>query len=64
LFAASSALREQGSRPMTPDEQIYFDEQLTSLREKMDSMKSDSIWSQGFEMTMEQALELALQSAA
>jgi predicted ATPase/class 3 adenylate cyclase len=64
LFAASSALREQGSRPMTPDEQIYFDEQLTSLREKMDSMKFDSIWSQGFEMTMEQAMELALQSAA
>ena len=45
---------------MTLDEQIYVDEQLTGLREKMDLMKFDSIWSQGFGMTMEQAIEFAL----
>jgi len=60
LFAASSALREQAGRPMTPDEQIYFDEQLRGLREKMDSIKFDSVWSKGHAMMMEQAIELAL----
>ena len=60
LFAASHRLREQSERPMTPDEQIYFDEQLTILRQKMDTMKFDSFWSQGFGMTLEQAIEFAL----
>ena len=61
LFAAANRLREQGDRPMTPDEQIYFDEQLKSLREKMDPMNFDSVWSKGHAMMMEQAIELALE---
>jgi len=61
LFAAANALREKGGTPMTPDEQVYFDEQLKGLREKMDSMKFDSIWSRGQVMTMEQAIEFALE---
>ena len=61
LFAAASALREKADTPMTPDEQIYFDEQLKGLREKMDSMKFDSAWSKGYAMTMEHAIELALE---
>jgi len=59
LFAAASGLREKDGIPMTPDEQIYFDEQLKGLREKMDSMKFDSIWSQGRAMTMETAIAYA-----
>ena len=39
LFAAANALREKGGTPMTPDEQVYFDEQLKGLREKLDSIK-------------------------
>ena len=61
LFAAANALREKGGTPMTPDEQVYFDEQLKGLREKMDSMKFDSIWSKGHVMTIEQAIEFALE---
>ncbi len=61
LFAAANALREKGGTPMTPDEQVYFDEQLKGLREKMDSMKFDSIWSRGHVMTIEQAIEFALE---
>jgi tetratricopeptide (TPR) repeat protein len=60
LFAAANALREKGGTPMRPDEQIYFDEQLRGLREKMESTKFDSIWSQGRAMTMEQAIAYAL----
>jgi hypothetical protein len=46
---------------MTPDEQVYFDEQLKGLREKMDEIQFDSIWSKGQVLTMEQAIEFALQ---
>jgi len=60
LFAAANALREKGGTPMTPDEQVYFDKQLTTLREKLDSIQFDSIWSKGLVMTMEQAIEFAL----
>jgi len=60
LFAAANALREKGGTPMTPDEQVYFEEQLGILREKVGLMKFDSIWAQGRAMTMEQAIETAL----
>lgn len=60
LFAAANALRETGSTPMTPDEQTYFDEQLKSLREKMNAKQFDSVWSRGHAMSMEQAIEFAL----
>jgi tetratricopeptide (TPR) repeat protein len=61
LLGAASALREKGGTPMTPDEQIYFDERLKELREKMDSMKFDSLWSQGRALTMESAIAYALE---
>jgi tetratricopeptide (TPR) repeat protein len=60
LFAAANALREKGGTPMTPDEQVYFDKQLNILRDKLDSIPLDSIWSKGLVMTMEQAIEFAL----
>lgn len=60
LFAAADALREKGGTPMTPDEQVYFDEQLIVLREKLDKIQFDSIWSKGKSMTMEGAIQLAL----
>jgi tetratricopeptide (TPR) repeat protein len=60
LFATANALREKSGTPMTPDEQVYFDEQLKRLHEKMDLTKFDSIWSKGQSMKMEQAIEFAL----
>ena len=62
LFAASSALRQKSGTPMTPDEQTYFDEQLESLRQKMDLSKFDLVWSNGHTMKMEQAIELAIET--
>jgi predicted ATPase len=61
LFGAASALREKSGTPMTPDEQIYFDERLKELREKMDSLKFDSLWSQGRALTLESAIAYALE---
>ena len=61
LFAAANALREKGGTPMTPDEQIFFDEQLRDVREKLDSKRHESIWSTGRNLSMEQAIQMALQ---
>jgi len=46
---------------MTPDEQVYFDEQVKGLREKLDTTQFDSIWSRGRALTMGQAIEFALE---
>ncbi len=62
LFSAADALREKGGTPMTPDEQVYFDEQLKGLRNKLDKIQFDSIWSKGCTMTMEQAITFAVSS--
>ena len=61
LFAAANILRKRHGTPMTPDEQLYFEEQLTILREKMNEALFDSAWSTGYAMSMEQAIMLALQ---
>jgi tetratricopeptide (TPR) repeat protein len=60
LFAAADALRAQSGTPMTPDEQVYFDSELASLRQKLDPEAFASIWSKGSAMPMEQGIELAL----
>jgi tetratricopeptide (TPR) repeat protein len=60
LFAAANVFREKSSTPMTPDEQVYFDEQLNGIRDKLDAKQFEAIWSRGQAMTMEQAIEFAL----
>jgi hypothetical protein len=60
LFSAAQALREKDGMHMTPDEQAYFDKQLKTLHEKLDSTQFDPAWSSGHAMTMEQAIQFAL----
>ena len=57
-------LREKTGTPMTPDEQVYFDEQLKGLREELNSIRIDSAWSKGRALTMERAIEFALEEKA
>jgi predicted ATPase/class 3 adenylate cyclase len=61
LFAAANALRERSGTPMTPDEQVYFNEQLNTLHERMDSDRFNGIWTKGRALKMEQAIGLALE---
>ena len=61
LFAAADALREKVSSPTTSDEQTYLDEQIKALRRKIDAQQFDRTWADGRALTMEQALELALE---
>jgi predicted ATPase/class 3 adenylate cyclase len=62
LFAAANALREKAGTPMTLDEQVYFDEQLGMLREKMSDAEFKKAWEDGSMMTMEQAITFALEA--
>jgi tetratricopeptide (TPR) repeat protein len=63
LFAAADALRVKVDSPMTVEEQIYFDQQFDVLRQKMDALQFDRIWSNGRALTMEQVLDYALGEA-
>lgn len=64
LFAAADTLREKSGIPMTPDEQSYFDEQLRRLREKVNEAQFELIWSKGNMLTLEQAIQFALDDVA
>ncbi|HKJ39770.1 MAG TPA: hypothetical protein VJ972_13415, partial [Anaerolineales bacterium] len=59
LFGAAEALREISNSVRTPAEQKEFEEAKANLRSGMDDF--DKIWEQGHTMTMEQAIEFALE---
>jgi tetratricopeptide (TPR) repeat protein len=61
LFAAANMIREKSGTPMTPDEQAYFDGQLTSLRRQMSVQNFERLWNKGRAMKMEQAIGLAME---
>jgi len=61
LIAAANAVREKGGTPMTPDEQIYYDEQLKCLRERMEPIAFESAWSKGNALSMDDAITLAIE---
>jgi hypothetical protein len=45
---------------MTPDEQTYFDAQVSALRGKVDANQYNVIWAKARTLTMDQAIELAV----
>jgi tetratricopeptide (TPR) repeat protein len=62
LLAAANALRKRAGTSMAPDEQVYFDEQLGRLREKMSVAEFKKAWEDGSMMTMGQAITFALEA--
>ena len=60
LFAAADRLRENNNTPMTPDEHVYFGQQVAAARAALGPAGFTSLWSQGTFLTMDQAIELAL----
>jgi len=61
LFAAASAIREKANIRMRPEEQVYYDQQLKRLHDKMDSPTLEWIWSKGHTLSMEHAITLAVE---
>ena len=50
-----------GRSPMTSEEQAYFDEQMDVLRQDMDPGQFERIWNSGRALTMEKAVQFALE---
>ena len=61
LFAAAHALRERAVTLMTPDEQVYYDEQLKCLRARSDQVAFDAAWSKASMVSMDDAITLAIE---
>ena len=61
LMSAAEALRETSKSPRTPQERVEYEAEVTSLRTGMDEKTFVSLWEEGRAMTMEQAIEYALQ---
>jgi predicted ATPase/class 3 adenylate cyclase len=63
LFSATEALREKIRTPMTDNERVEYDTEVARLRSMLNESDFKSLWSDGRALTMEQAIELALEAA-
>jgi hypothetical protein len=62
LLGAAETLRESASLPMLFTERVEYDHEVNDLRANMDEMTFAKAWAEGHAMTMEQAIEFALES--
>jgi hypothetical protein len=60
LMSAAEALRVASNSPRTPQERIEYDRELAGLRAGMDERTFALLWAEGGSMSMEQAIELAM----
>ena len=61
LFGAAEALRETNQSPMADYERIEYDQAISQLRSMLAEAEFNSLWAEGRSMTMEQAIELAVE---
>ena len=61
LFSAAEALREKAQSPMVDYEQIEYDQSVAQLRSMLRAAEFRTLWAEGRSMTVEQAIQLALQ---
>jgi len=61
LFGAAEALRELIGSPMTPLERREYDQAVSNLRTQMGEAALAKAWAEGRALTMEQAIEYALE---
>jgi tetratricopeptide (TPR) repeat protein len=61
LFGAAESLRENINIPMNPPEHVDYDREVSDLRANMDDAAFARAWAEGRVLTMEQAIEYALE---
>jgi len=61
LFGAAEALREKAQSPMTDHEHVDYTRAVAQVRSMLTETEFNSLWAQGRAMTMEQAIEFALE---
>ncbi len=59
LLGAAEALREQSGTPMTPDEQVHYQRQVTLARDQLNPELAAKTWAKGRVLTMDQAMQYA-----
>ena len=59
LLGAAEALREQSGTPMTPDEQVDYQRQVTLARGQLNPELAAKTWAKGRVLTMDQAIRYA-----
>ena len=64
LMSAAEALREASNSPRTPQESIEYDRELEGLRAGVDEKAFHSLWEEGKSMSMEQAIDFAMDENA
>jgi tetratricopeptide (TPR) repeat protein len=62
LLGAAEALRERSSSPMTDFERIEYDRDVARARSLLDKDEVDQLWAEGRNMTMNAAIELAVEA--
>jgi hypothetical protein len=61
LFGAAERIREIIDIPMNSMEQVEYDQQVADLRAGMNETEFNALWSEGRAMTMERAIQFALE---
>jgi len=61
LLGAAEALRQKIEIDMTPPEREEYDKEVADLKTNMDAKEFASFWAEGRSMTMDKAIELALE---
>ncbi len=61
LFGAAEALREKIDTYMTKMEQVEYEKEISALRAGMDEKEFNAAWSKGRTLTMDDAIEFALE---
>jgi hypothetical protein len=61
LFSAAEAIRTSINSLRTPSEKNEFEEAKSQLQSQMGNSEFDQAWDEGEAMTMEQAIEFALE---
>ena len=61
LLGAAEALRQKIEIDMTPPERDEYDKEVADLKANMDEKEFASLWTEGRSMTMDDAIELAVE---
>jgi non-specific serine/threonine protein kinase len=64
LFGAANVLRKEAGTTLPPAERAEYDRELNATRAQLDAATFDAEWRAGQALTLEQAMELALNEAA
>jgi hypothetical protein len=60
LFGAAEALRERVQSPRVEHEQVEYDQSVAQIRSMLAETEFNALWAEGCAMTMEQAIQFAL----